>query len=112
MLATVGIPTILMMLLFALPFIDRSAERRLSRRPVAIVAAILTAVAMGVLTWKGATTAEFLASEAPTLAKEFQEAEQPAAGGPRPAPSSSQPPAVSTVTRTRARAAPTSARPT
>ena len=55
-LATVGIPTILMMLLFAVPFIDRSTERRLSRRPVAIVAAILTAVAMGVLTWKGATT--------------------------------------------------------
>ncbi len=25
------------------------------------------------MTWKGATTAEFLASEAPTLAKEFQE---------------------------------------
>jgi menaquinol-cytochrome c reductase cytochrome b/c subunit len=72
-LATVGIPTILMMLLFAVPFIDRSTERRLSRRPVAIVAAILTAVAMGVLTWKGATTAEFLASEAPTLAGEFQE---------------------------------------
>ena len=71
-LATVGIPTILMMLLFALPFIDRSTERRLSRRPVAIVAAILTAVAMGVLTWKGATTAEFLASEAPLLAEEFR----------------------------------------
>ena len=80
-LATVGIPTILMILLFALPFIDRSTERRLSRRPVAIVAAILTAVAMGVLTWKGATTAEFLASEAPTLAAEFQEAQRPARRG-------------------------------
>ncbi len=64
-LATVGIPTILMMLLFAPPFIDRSTERRLSRRPVAIVAAILTAVAMGAPTWKGATTRRFLASEAP-----------------------------------------------
>ncbi len=73
-IATVGIPTILMLLLFALPFIDRSPERRLARRPVAIVAAILTAVAMGVLTWKGATAKEFLASEAPTLAREFQEA--------------------------------------
>ena len=73
-IATVGIPTVLMLLLFALPFIDRSPERRLSRRPVAIVAAILTVIAMGVLTWKGATTSEFLASEAPTLAKEFQEA--------------------------------------
>jgi quinol---cytochrome c reductase cytochrome c subunit, bacillus type len=71
-IATVGIPTVLMILLLVVPFIDRSTERRLSRRPVAIVAAILTAVAMGVLTWKGATTREFLASEAPTLAEEFQ----------------------------------------
>ena len=73
-LGTVGIPTVLMILLLAVPFIDRSTERRLSRRPVAIVTAILTAVAMGVLTWKGATTREFLASEAPALAAEFQEA--------------------------------------
>jgi quinol---cytochrome c reductase cytochrome c subunit, bacillus type len=73
-IATVGIPTVLMILLLALPFIDRSTERRLSRRPVAIVAAILTAVAMGVLTWKGATAKEFLASEAPLLADEFIEA--------------------------------------
>jgi menaquinol-cytochrome c reductase cytochrome b/c subunit len=73
-IATVGIPTVLMILLLALPFIDRSPERRLSRRPVAIVTAILTAVAMGVLTWKGATASEFLASEAPTLAQEFMEA--------------------------------------
>ena len=71
-LATVGIPTILMMLLFALPFIDRRSERRLSRRPVAIVTVILVAISMGVLTWKGAVAKEFLASEAPTLAKEFQ----------------------------------------
>jgi quinol---cytochrome c reductase cytochrome c subunit, bacillus type len=73
-IATVGIPTVLMILLLALPFIDRSTERRLSRRPVAIVTAILTAVAMGVLTWKGATAKEFLASEAPLLADEFIEA--------------------------------------
>jgi menaquinol-cytochrome c reductase cytochrome b/c subunit len=73
-IATVGIPTVLMILLLALPFIDRSTERRLSRRPVAIVALILTAVAMGVLTWKGATAKEFLASEAPLLADEFIEA--------------------------------------
>jgi menaquinol-cytochrome c reductase cytochrome b/c subunit len=73
-IATVGIPTVLMIMLLALPFIDRSTERRLSRRPVAIVTAILTAVAMGVLTWKGATAKEFLASEAPLLADEFIEA--------------------------------------
>ena len=36
-LGTVGIPTICMVLLLALPFIDLRRERRLSRRPVAIV---------------------------------------------------------------------------
>jgi len=71
-LATVGIPTILMLLLFALPFIDRRSERRLSRRPVAVVTVIIVAISMGVLTWKGATASEFLASDAPELAKEFQ----------------------------------------
>jgi len=63
-LATVGIPTILMVLLIALPFLDRRRERRLLRRPVAIVAAALTAVSMGVLTYKGATARESLGSEA------------------------------------------------
>ena len=63
-LGTVGIPTILLILLFALPFIDLRRERRLIRRPVAIVAALLTAVAMGVLTYKGATARESLGSEA------------------------------------------------
>jgi cytochrome c553 len=63
-LGTVGIPTILMVLLFAVPFLDRSRERRLSRRPVAVVAAVITAVSMGVLTWKGATVRESLGSEA------------------------------------------------
>ena len=46
-LATVGIPTICLILLLALPFIDRSTERRLSRRPVVVVAAALTVIAMG-----------------------------------------------------------------
>ena len=64
MLGTVGIPTILMVLLFALPFVDRSRERRLVRRPVAVLAAALTAVSMGVLTYKGATARESLGSEA------------------------------------------------
>ena len=63
-LGTVGIPTVLMVLLFALPFIDRSRERRLIRRPVAVLAAALTAVSMGVLTYKGATARESLGSEA------------------------------------------------
>ncbi len=63
-LGTVGIPTILMVLLLALPFLDRRRERRLVRRPVAVLAALLTAISMGVLTYKGATARESLGSEA------------------------------------------------
>jgi quinol---cytochrome c reductase cytochrome c subunit, bacillus type len=62
-LGTVGIPTVLIIIAFILPFVDRRRERRLSRRPVAIVAAILVVVSMGVLTYKGATAKEALASE-------------------------------------------------
>ncbi len=57
-LGTVGIPTIALILLLALPFIDRRQERRLSRRPVAVIAAVLTVVTMGVLTYKGAVAEE------------------------------------------------------
>ena len=62
-LGTVGIPTIGLVLLLAVPFIDRRTERRLSHRPVAIVASILVVISMGVLTWKGATATESLAKE-------------------------------------------------
>jgi len=62
-LATVGIPTVLLVLLLALPFVDIRTERRLSRRPVAIVAAALVIISMGVLTYKGATAQEAIASE-------------------------------------------------
>ena len=62
-LGTVGIPTILLILLLALPFLDGRLERRPSRRPVAMVAAVLTILSMGVLTWKGAIAKEALASE-------------------------------------------------
>jgi len=53
-LATIGIPTICMVLLFLLPFIDRSPERRPERRPIATTAGILTIFAMGYLTYLGA----------------------------------------------------------
>jgi menaquinol-cytochrome c reductase cytochrome b/c subunit len=62
-LGTVGIPTVLLIIAFVIPFVDRRRERRLSRRPVAIIAAILVVVSMGVLTYKGATAKEALASE-------------------------------------------------
>jgi cytochrome c553 len=63
-LGTVGIPTILLILMFALPFIDLRRERHPLRRPVALVAAALTALSMGVLTYKGATAEESLGAEA------------------------------------------------
>ena len=54
-LATIGVPTICMILLFGLPFYDRSAERRPERRPIATTAGILTIFAMGYLTYLGAS---------------------------------------------------------
>jgi hypothetical protein len=68
-IATVGIPTVLMILLFALPFIDVRPERRPLRRPVAMVALLLTAVSMGILTYKGATAEEATAANEETIAK-------------------------------------------
>jgi menaquinol-cytochrome c reductase cytochrome b/c subunit len=53
-LATIGIPTICMILLVLLPFYDRSPERRPERRPIATTAGILTIAAMGYLTYLGA----------------------------------------------------------
>jgi menaquinol-cytochrome c reductase cytochrome b/c subunit len=63
LLGTVGIPTILLIILAAMPFIDVRAERHPLRRPVAMVAMALTIVSMGVLTYKGATAKEALGSE-------------------------------------------------
>src|SRR3954464_14500619 len=54
-LATIGIPTICMILLFLLPFYDRGAERRPERRPIATTAGIFTIAAMGYLTYLGAS---------------------------------------------------------
>src|SRR5438477_5100223 len=62
-LGTVGIPTILLIILIMLPFLDLRRERRLLRRPVAVVAAVLVVLSMGELTYKGATAKEALASE-------------------------------------------------
>src|SRR5262245_23126319 len=62
-LGTVGVPTILLILLLALPFYDRSPERRLLRRPVALVASVLVIISMATLTWKGALAKESVAAE-------------------------------------------------
>jgi ubiquinol-cytochrome c reductase cytochrome b subunit/menaquinol-cytochrome c reductase cytochrome b/c subunit len=53
-LATIGVPTIAMVLLFLLPFYDRGPERRPERRPIATLAGIATIAAMAFLTYEGA----------------------------------------------------------
>jgi quinol---cytochrome c reductase cytochrome c subunit, bacillus type len=62
-LGTVGVPTIALIFLIALPFYDTSRERRPSHRPLAMVGLVLVVISMAVLTWKGATAEEALASE-------------------------------------------------
>jgi len=62
-LGTVGIPTICLLLLLAIPFVDVRRERRLTRRPVAVTAAVLVVISMGVLTYKGAVAKESLGTE-------------------------------------------------
>ncbi|HEX8103735.1 MAG TPA: c-type cytochrome [Solirubrobacteraceae bacterium] len=52
--ATIGVPTICLVLLILLPFYDRSPERRPERRPIATIAGILTIFAIGYLTYMGA----------------------------------------------------------
>src|ERR671932_434576 len=89
-LGTVGIPTIALLILLAIPFIDLRRERRLIRRPVVIVATALTALSMGVLTYKGATARESLPSEVLAEAKKwpkqegFQNNQQANKGSPMP----------------------------
>src|SRR5437764_1651752 len=85
-IGTVGLPTVLLVILIAIPFIDIRPERRLLRRPVAIVASILVVISMGVLTYKGATAKEALGTElvakVPTWAKkEGFTGNQPAIAG-------------------------------
>ncbi len=54
-IATIGIPTICMVLLLLLPFYDRGPERNPIRRPIATTAGVMTIVAMAYLTYLGAT---------------------------------------------------------
>ena len=52
--ATIGVPTVCMILLFLLPFYDRSPERRIERRPIALAAGIATILTIAYLTYEGA----------------------------------------------------------
>ncbi len=53
-LATIGIPTICLMLLIMLPFFDRNPERNPLRRPIATTAGIAVICAMAYLSIEGA----------------------------------------------------------
>ncbi|MGH2863652.1 MAG: c-type cytochrome [Solirubrobacteraceae bacterium] len=65
-LATIGLPTLFMILLFLLPFYDRGPERRPERRPVATITGVIVICAMGYLTYNGAVAGTPDALELPT----------------------------------------------
>ena len=65
-LATIGVPTIGMILLFLLPFYDRGPERRPERRPIATVTGIFVIGAMAFLTYQGANAGSPTAIEMAT----------------------------------------------
>lgn len=71
-LATIGVPTLCMILLFLLPFYDRGPERRPERRPIATTTALLVIGAMFYLTYQGANAGSPTAIElaAPKAVKE------------------------------------------
>ncbi|HEX8084436.1 MAG TPA: c-type cytochrome [Solirubrobacteraceae bacterium] len=85
-LATIGIPTICMILLFLLPFYDRNPERRPERRPIATIAGIFTIVAIAYLTYLGANAGSPTAiemdppsaviAEGPDKVRQFEEGKQ------------------------------------
>jgi menaquinol-cytochrome c reductase cytochrome b/c subunit len=88
-LATIGIPTICMIMLFLLPFYDRSPERRPERRPVATLTAILIIGAMAYLTYEGAAagpptqidtpTPQSVIAEGPKVVQQYEAGRQVAA---------------------------------
>jgi menaquinol-cytochrome c reductase cytochrome b/c subunit len=65
-LATIGVPTICMILLFLLPFYDRGPERRPERRPIATITGIVVICAMAYLTYEGANAGSPTAIEMAT----------------------------------------------
>jgi menaquinol-cytochrome c reductase cytochrome b/c subunit len=67
-LATIGVPTLAMILLFLLPFYDRGPERRPERRPIATISGIATIAIIAYLTYSGAHTGAPTAIEMATPA--------------------------------------------
>lgn len=67
--ATIGIPTICMVLLLLLPFYDRGPERLPWKRPIASVSGILVIIAMAYLTYMGAVAGSPTEIEKPAPTK-------------------------------------------
>src|ERR1700750_1531718 len=67
-LATIGVPTVCLILLLLLPFYDRGPERRPERRPIATAAGILTIGAMAYLTFLGANAGSTTSIDLPVPA--------------------------------------------
>ncbi len=65
-MATIGVPTLCMILLFLLPFYDRGPERRPERRPIATITGIAVICAMAYLTYSGASAGPPTVIEYPT----------------------------------------------
>jgi menaquinol-cytochrome c reductase cytochrome b/c subunit len=55
-LGTIGVPTLCMIALFLLPLYDRSPERLITRRPVALATGLATIACIAFLTYSGANT--------------------------------------------------------
>jgi ubiquinol-cytochrome c reductase cytochrome b subunit/menaquinol-cytochrome c reductase cytochrome b/c subunit len=72
-LATIGVPTLGMILLFLLPFYDRGPERRPERRPIATLTGVFVIGAMALLTYEGANAGSPTAIEAATPAAVVQQ---------------------------------------
>lgn len=62
-MATFIVPNVLMVLLIALPFIDRGPERRLHKRPIAVSTAILVIFGLAYLTHLGAEAGSGIGEE-------------------------------------------------
>jgi quinol-cytochrome oxidoreductase complex cytochrome b subunit len=69
-LATIGIPTICLVLLLMLPFFDRGPERNPLKRPIATLAGITTIAAMAYLTILGALAGSPTEIEQPAIGQE------------------------------------------
>ena len=80
-MATLGIPTICLILLLLLPFYDRSAERHPLKRPIAMIGAVATVAAMTYLSIVGAITGPPSEIELPVAAQYKPGADVVAASG-------------------------------